>query len=88
MIDAFGNLITNLKADQLAGMFIHEARVGGAVIRQLANTFGEAEPGALIALIDSSQRLSIGLVNGSAAEKLGAKVGDQVEVALRQAELE
>ena len=88
MIDAFGNLITNLKAEQLAGMFIHEVRVGGAVIRQLANTFGEAEPGALIALIDSSQRLSIGLVNGSAAEKLGAKVGDQVEVALRQAELE
>jgi len=43
-------------------------------------TFGEREPGSLVAMIDSSGVLEIAEVNGSAAEKLKAGAGTSVSL--------
>jgi S-adenosylmethionine hydrolase len=83
MSDAFGNLITNLSESLLEGEIIEEVRIAGETIRRITRTFGEAQPGDLVALIDSSGRLSVSLVNGSAANALGTGPGEGVEVILR-----
>ena len=45
-------------------------------------TFGSAQVGELMAMFDSSESLSLCVVNGSAAERLGARAGTEVEVRL------
>lgn len=80
-IDSFGNLITNISRELLieAG----EAAViqcGGRTISGMTDTYGRCSPGSLIALVDSSNRLEIAVVNGSAAVELRAEVGDVVSV--------
>ena len=79
-IDHFGNLSANLKGFHLEGMGKVQVRVGGFAIDGLSRTFGDGQPGDLIAMIDSSNRLSICIVNGSAAHRLGVHAGDIVEV--------
>lgn len=82
-IDHFGNLSTNIQKDLLTGKEIHEIRIAGESIRRLSRTFGEGQPGDLVALIDSDNRMSICVVNGSAAEKLRLQAGALVEVTFR-----
>jgi hypothetical protein len=77
-IDRFGNLATNIEAGHIQAAERVVVRIGGATIQGLVNAYGEGQPGELVALIDSAQYLSIGLVNGSAQKALGATVGDQV----------
>ncbi len=79
-IDHFGNLSVNLHPHHLQNMGEIQVSIAGATIRGLSRTFGDASPGDLVALIDSDNRLSIGVVNGSAAERLKAQVGTPVEV--------
>jgi S-adenosylmethionine hydrolase len=79
-VDHFGNLSTNLITDHLSGSEEISIRVGGRIIPQLSQTFGDGEPGGLLALIDSSQHLSICVVNGSAEKMLGCRIGDQIQV--------
>ncbi len=81
-IDHFGNLSTSLYAEHLAGQAVAWVQVGGERISGLVNTFGERPPGALIALFGSTGNLIISVVNGSAAQRLKAQVGDLVEVTL------
>ncbi len=82
-IDSFGNLISNISQDVLAAdgtadsVSIH---CGGRTISGLAATYGQCPPGTLIALIGSSSRLEVAVVNGSAAVELRAEVGDGVTV--------
>jgi hypothetical protein len=81
-VDAFGNLSTNLERQQIEhtgkiAIHLRDARIEG-----LVRTFGEAEPGELVALFDSSGKLSVCVVNGNAAARLKARVGDPVEVFL------
>jgi S-adenosylmethionine hydrolase len=78
-IDAFGNLATNLEK-QHARAGSQTVRVGGAEIHGLVLTFGDGKPGDLVALFDSSDRLSVCEVNGSAAHRLNARTGDPVEL--------
>ena len=80
LIDHFGNLSANLKAFHLEGMGRIRVTVGGITIDGLSRTFGDGKPGDLIAMIDSSNRLSISVVNGSAAQRLGVRTGDPIEV--------
>lgn len=79
-IDHFGNLAVNLKSFHLEGMGSVQVTINGVEIRGLARTFGDGQPGDLIALLDSSNRLSICVVNGSAASRLKVQVGTPVEV--------
>ncbi|NPV56685.1 MAG: SAM-dependent chlorinase/fluorinase [Anaerolineae bacterium] len=79
-IDHFGNLATNLPADVITTSGKVSVHAAGKVIPRLSTTFGEGEPGDLIAVIDSSNLLSIAVVNGNAQECTGAKLGEPVEV--------
>ena len=79
-IDSFGNLITNLSQSHLDDMRKPQVQVGADVISHISNAFGDATPGSLVALIDSSGCLSVGVVNGSAAARLNAKIGDPVDI--------
>jgi S-adenosylmethionine hydrolase len=78
-VDNFGNLITNIKRDDLpheySGITI---KVKNEVIKGLSETYGAGE--GLMALIGSSEYLEIALEEGSAAAYLGAGVGDEVGI--------
>jgi len=82
IIDGFGNLRTNLLADQIEG----EARVRilGQEIDEVIKSYGHHKIGDLVALVDSEGYLEIAVVNGNAAKRLSAKTGDVVEVRTKQ----
>ncbi|MBW8010332.1 MAG: SAM-dependent chlorinase/fluorinase [Chloroflexi bacterium] len=83
--DHFGNLYANLRREMINGRKVINVSLGGESIDGLVDTFGEREPDELIALFSSTDFLMVSVVNGSAAERLGAKVGDDVEVELGDA---
>lgn len=76
-IDHFGNLITNIKSEDLprGKLFVE---VAGHIIEDLSPTYAEAEE--LMAIIGSSGHLEVSLKNGSAAKLLRAKIGDEVSI--------
>ena len=80
-VDDFGNVILNLedyerpKAVELSDF--------GLRIPYL-ETYGRVKPGELLALPGSHDYLEIAVNQGSAAERLGLKVGDEVRVRLVQ----
>jgi len=80
-IDSFGNLATNLVREQFnSDPQTVCVEIGGQTIQGLVQAFGERPPGELVALFDSSGYLSIAVVNGDAAKRIGARVGSQVLV--------
>jgi S-adenosyl-L-methionine hydrolase (adenosine-forming) len=83
-IDHFGNLASNILAEHLpeAAQVPQKfaVRLGRAEIHGLVRAFGERPPGELVALFGSTGNLIVSVVNGSAAEALGARVGDPFEV--------
>jgi S-adenosylmethionine hydrolase len=88
-VDHFGNLATNIDAAALAaasltGQFVSQVRIGGHVIPGMVQAFGDRTPGDLIALIDSDGYLAVSVVNGSAAGRTGAQLGDPVEVSIER----
>jgi S-adenosylmethionine hydrolase len=82
VVDHFGNLMTNLEEDRFNPQDVLEVRCGSAVTRGMVATFGEAQVGDVVALIDSDGQLSVCVVNGNAAEQLNVGPGDPVEVIL------
>ncbi|MBI5839366.1 MAG: SAM-dependent chlorinase/fluorinase [Chloroflexi bacterium] len=82
MIDTFGNLTTDLPFSALQGRTDILLRLRGAQVNGIVESYGHKRPGDLVAVVDSEDYIEIAVVNGSAAEKLGAKVGDEVEVIL------
>ncbi len=79
-IDHFGNVRTNVGSDDCAGWEPAVIRLRQTEVRGLSRTFGERSPGELIALFGSHGDLIVAEVNGNAAARLEAKVGDSVEV--------
>jgi S-adenosyl-L-methionine hydrolase (adenosine-forming) len=79
-IDHFGNLSTNIHQEDLEGIQKLAVRLRGEEIPGLARTFGEHPEGTLVALYGSTGSLIVSVVNGSAAGRLGAQVGDEVDV--------
>jgi len=84
-IDVFGNLATNLGPQHFlttgSDVQIH---LGGEVIHGLVRAFGDGKPGELVALFDSSGMLDICVVNGNAAKRLQAQVGNPVEITIKK----
>lgn len=79
--DRFGNLITNVPAGWLtdgAGISVDGESVG-----PVRCTYGDVEPGALLALVGSAELLEVSVRDGSAADRLG--VGRGAEVVVRGA---
>jgi hypothetical protein len=84
-VSHFGNLITNINVNDLEswdGVTVRLHSAGGRVtdIEGMVRTFGDKPAGELVALIGSDDELVIAEVNGHAANRLGAGVGDVVEV--------
>lgn len=79
-IDHFGNVATNVRVEDMAGLGDVIVRACGAEVRGLSRTFGERAPGELIAFFSSHGELALAVVNGNAGQRLGARVGDPVEV--------
>ena len=83
-IDSFGNLITNITSDLLAGRPT-DSRVcivcGIYETFGIYHTYGEQAAGMLVALIGSSGRLELAIVGDNAAARLGVAVGTPVVVA-------
>ncbi len=82
-IDHFGNVASNIYAEDLSNVLSRKdqvtVRLDGAEIKGLVDTFGERPVGELVALLGSTGNLIVSVVNGSAAQKLSAKVGDPFE---------
>ncbi len=77
-IDRFGNLITNLRAEDLGeGVVI---RVAGYTIQGLKRTFGDVAVGEPVAYIGSSGYLEIAIRQGNAAVTFNLRRGDKIYV--------
>jgi S-adenosylmethionine hydrolase len=87
-VDSFGNLISNIKADVLAAVFgdLDKAGVnvtvtcGPHVVPGLVRAYADATHHATAALIGSSGRLEIAVVNGNASKQLALTEGAAVIV--------
>ncbi len=82
-VDPFGNLITNVRREVLTPLFSRgpfEIRCGDATIRQVVRTYGDGNPGEILALISSSDHLEIAMRGGRADAALAAGPGTPVHV--------
>ncbi len=79
-MDYFGNLITNIERRHLSSGKVNRVTLCGAVIHEMVETFGSKQPGELAAMFGTHHDLTVAIVNGSAQQALGAKIGDAVEV--------
>ena len=83
-VDAFGNLITNITVDMLAGRPTDRR---ACIVCNIYETWGiyqaysEQASGTLVALIGSSGRLELAIVRDSAAGRLGVGIGTPVTLA-------
>lgn len=78
-IDNFGNLITDVKVDDLPKTKQEIViKVGAHLIHGLSRTYAEGE--RLLALIDSSGYLEVSFKGGSAISLLKVQVGDEVRI--------
>jgi S-adenosylmethionine hydrolase len=83
-VDRFGNLLTNVRAEDVAGdPAAWSLRIGRARIPALVGTYGDCPAGRLGALLDSSGRIEIFVREGSAARRLGAGPGTPVSLGSR-----
>lgn len=82
-IDHWGNLVTSVTERDLARAGIGAGAavcVGRRVIRGLCRTYGDAEPGTPVALINSNGHLEIAVNSGRADAILGSAPGGIVRV--------
>jgi len=78
-IDGFGNLITDVKNEDLAPLGESvTVKVGDQFISGLSRTYAESR--GLLALIGSSGYLEISLKGGSAQALLDARIGDELRI--------
>jgi S-adenosyl-L-methionine hydrolase (adenosine-forming) len=79
LVDRFGNLLTNLRGQDLPGPADQGIlRIGGVRVRGLVGAYAERPRGALGAVIDSSGRVEVFVREGSAGRRLGVGPGAPV----------
>lgn len=82
-IDRFGNVQLDASHDDLseAGLRLgHRALLGVGHEAQYVRTFADAAPGELIVYEDSARTLAVAVSHGSAAERLGLAVDDELRI--------
>ncbi len=75
-VDRFGNLITDLRGDQLTGRV--QVSLPDATRLELVETYGKVAEGELLALVGSGGFVEIACRGGSAARVTGLARGDMV----------
>lgn len=78
-VDRFGNLVSNIPGDWLAGRF-WVVRIAGQQVAGPSLTYAEAAPGQLLVLLSSSGTLEVAVREGSAAERLAVQAGEPIVV--------
>jgi S-adenosylmethionine hydrolase len=81
-IDHFGNLITNIDAEQIRAFPAPVVRTGGHSL-PLRRTYGDVRPGEFLALVNSFGVIEIARAEQSAAEALGLGRGAPVTISSR-----
>ena len=81
-IDRFGNAISNIGEEMLAGMDRARVvvRIGAYSLRGIKPTYAAVASGEAIALISSSWQVEIAVRDGNAAQSLGIRTGDEVVI--------
>lgn len=84
-IDRFGNIYTSINEKLIKdianyGDLLCVSVAGKSYKARFLQSYGYAEPGEVLLLINSEGFLEIAINRGSAAERLGHKVGEQVEI--------
>src|SRR6185295_7242659 len=77
-VDKFGNLLTNIRHDQLGSGFA--IRVGGIEIRRILSNYEEALPGEIFAIEGSSGLIELSMNQGSGALRVNEDRGVEIEV--------
>jgi S-adenosyl-L-methionine hydrolase (adenosine-forming) len=80
-IDRFGNLITNIYADDLADREVDWVKIGSLRIEGLSTWYDETR--SAVAVVDSAGRVEIALPGRSAAHQLDVGLDEPVEIRLR-----
>jgi len=78
LIDSFGNLITDVRAEDLESYSNPTIEAASRTITGLRKTY--ADGSGLVALIGSSGHLEIAVSGGSGAAVTGLRVGDQIKI--------
>jgi len=84
-VDRFGNAVTNLTRSLLAERFPElsfSVKVGKRLVKEMKTHYAEAAPKKPFLLFGSSNLLEISVNQGSAAEILGVKRGDEIKIRL------
>jgi S-adenosyl-L-methionine hydrolase (adenosine-forming) len=85
-VDVFGNLMTNLTADDVPPAALAAGkialRVGGKLVEQFTQHFAQGAPGIPAALVGSSGFLEVVVNKGNASRLLGANRGAEVTLEL------
>jgi S-adenosyl-L-methionine hydrolase (adenosine-forming) len=81
-VDAFGNLITNVRESMLggSGRAIASVELLGHRLEAPRESYASVAPGQPLTIIDSFDYLEIAVRGGSAAAHFNARVGDEVRV--------
>ncbi len=79
-VDRFGNLVSNIPGDWLAGRF-WTVRIAGQQVVGPSLTYAEAAPGQLLSLVSSDGTLEVAVRDGSAAARLGVAAGEPIVAA-------
>ena len=83
-VDGFGNVMTNVRAQQLGDWLALENQVlvetasGQTYRAEVVHTYGEVGPRRLVVLVGSSGFVELAVVNGSAAQMLGVDRGGRL----------
>jgi S-adenosylmethionine hydrolase len=81
-VDAFGNLLTNFRAEDLAAGSIEKGEIdlqaGTHAVKRLVPTFAAGSNGEVVVFVGSGGYLEIGVNKGSAAKALGLGRGAAV----------
>lgn len=80
-IDRFGNLLTNLQAqdiEKIKGQFT--VQIGRKKIMGLSRSYGEVSQGEILAIIGSHGTLEIAVNQGSARRRLGVSTGEPIRI--------
>jgi S-adenosylmethionine hydrolase len=79
-VDAFGNLVTNLRAEQVQRLARPVFHVASMRVEGLSATFGSVSAGKGVAYVGSDGVVELAVNRGHAARVWGVKAGDAVKV--------
>lgn len=82
-VDRFGNLVTSIRAERLAGRIPRCLEIGDVRVERFVRTYSDEAAGTLVFLVGSGGDLEISEVCGNAAARLGVSAGAPVLCLLR-----